>query len=57
MSVVVPLSTVGAVARPVGAGMLLLEERPSMLSWLGIVLAIPAIAVVSGTPGLPIAPV
>jgi uncharacterized membrane protein len=51
MSVVVPLSTVGAVALPVVTGVLLLQERPSMLSWLGIALAFPAIALVSGAAG------
>jgi uncharacterized membrane protein len=51
MSVVVPLSTVGAVALPVVAGVMLLQERPSVLSWLGIVLAFPAIALVSGAAG------
>lgn len=51
MSVVVPLSTVGAVALPVLVGVLLLAERPSVLAWFGIVLALPAIALVSGAGG------
>lgn len=48
MSVVVPLSTVGAVVLPVLVGVVLLGERPSGLAWLGIVLAVPAIALVAG---------
>lgn len=51
MSVVVPLSTVGAVVLPVVVGVLLLHERPSMPGWLGIALAVPAIALVSGAAG------
>lgn len=48
MSVIVPLSTVGAVALPVLVGVLLLHERPSLLAWCGIALAVPAIVLVSG---------
>lgn len=48
MSVIVPLSTVGAVALPVLVGVLLMHERPSLLAWCGIALAVPAIVLVSG---------
>ena len=51
MSVVVPLSTVGAVVLPVAVGVLLLHERPSMVTWFGVVVAVPAIALVSGACG------
>lgn len=51
MSVVVPLSTVGAVVLPVVVGVLVLHERPSMLAWLGIAFAVPAIALASGAGG------
>jgi drug/metabolite transporter (DMT)-like permease len=50
MTVVVPASAVGGVAVPVLVGVLLWGERPSALSWLGIVLAVPALWLVS-TPG------
>ncbi|PXY35448.1 EamA family transporter [Prauserella flavalba] len=49
MSVVVPVSAVGGVALPVLAGVLLLGERPSALSWLGIAVAVPALWLVSRT--------
>jgi drug/metabolite transporter (DMT)-like permease len=48
MSVVVPLSTVGGVVLPVLVGLVLLGERPSVTAWLGIALAVPAVALVSG---------
>jgi drug/metabolite transporter (DMT)-like permease len=51
MSVVVPTSAVAGVALPVLAGVALLGERPSALSWLGIVLAVPALWMVSRTGG------
>lgn len=51
MSTIVPLSTVGAVVLPVLVGVALLGENPSLLSWLGIAIAVPAIALVSGLGG------
>lgn len=51
MSVVVPTSTVGAIALPVLVGVILLAERPSAFVWAGILLALPAIALVSGAAG------
>jgi drug/metabolite transporter (DMT)-like permease len=54
MSVVVPVSAVGGVALPVLAGVAFLGERPSPLSWFGIVIAVPALWLVSrGTRGDP----
>ncbi|MFC4004611.1 EamA family transporter [Prauserella oleivorans] len=47
MSVVVPTSAVAGVALPVLAGVAFLGERPSPLSWLGIVVAVPALWLVS----------
>lgn len=47
MSVVVPLSDVGAVALPVLVGVALLGDRPSPLAWLGIAAAFPALWLVS----------
>ncbi|PXY29972.1 EamA family transporter [Prauserella endophytica] len=49
MSVVVPVSAVGGVALPVLVGVLFLEERPSVPSWLGIAVAVPALWLVSRT--------
>jgi drug/metabolite transporter (DMT)-like permease len=46
MSVVVPLSAVGGLALPVLVGVTILGEGPSMLTWLGIALAVPAVALV-----------
>jgi drug/metabolite transporter (DMT)-like permease len=43
LSVVVPLSDVGGVVLPVLVGVLLLGERPSVLAWLGIAAAAPAL--------------
>lgn len=51
MSVVVPVSTVGSVVLPVLVGLTLLGERPSMLSWLGIAVAVPTIGLISGASG------
>lgn len=48
MSVVVPISDVGALALPVVFGMALLGERPSPLALGGIVASLPAIWLVSG---------
>ncbi|WP_181769208.1 EamA family transporter, partial [Streptomyces albidus (ex Kaewkla and Franco 2022)] len=47
MSVVVPVSAVGGLALPVLVGVALLGDRPSSLSWLGIVTAVPALWLVS----------
>ncbi|HEX2176590.1 MAG TPA: DMT family transporter [Nocardioidaceae bacterium] len=47
MSVVVPLSAVGGLALPVLVGVTIMAESPSMLTWLGIALAVPAVALVA----------
>ncbi|MGW0248583.1 EamA family transporter [Nocardia goodfellowii] len=47
VSVVVPLSDVGALALPVLFGVLLLGERPAAVGWLGIAAALPALWLVS----------
>lgn len=52
MGVVAPVSGVGAAVLPVGAG-LLLGERPGVVVWAGLVLAVPAIWLVSREPGRP----
>lgn len=49
MSVVVPLVAVGGTAIPVLIGVTLLGDRPSVLSWLGIAFAIPALWLISIT--------
>lgn len=51
MSIVVPLSDVGAVALPVLVGVALLGDRPSLPAWIGIVTAIPALWLVSRRTG------
>ncbi|WP_225810724.1 EamA family transporter [Streptomyces spinosus] len=53
MSVVVPVSDVGAVALPVLAGVALLGERPAAVAWAGIAVAVPALWLVAqaGGPG------
>ncbi|HVV10338.1 EamA family transporter [Amycolatopsis sp.] len=51
LSVVVPVSDVGAVAIPVLIGLVFLSERPSALAIAGVVLALPAIWLVSGGSG------
>ena len=43
MSVVVPVTDVGDVAFPVLVGVTLLNDRPSILAWLGIAFAVPAL--------------
>ncbi|MCP2166736.1 EamA family transporter [Goodfellowiella coeruleoviolacea] len=53
LSVVVPVSDVGAVALPVLVGVVLLDERPPVLSWLGIAAAAPALWLVSRASGEP----
>ena len=56
MSVVAPVSAVGAAVVPVLAGTVT-GERPSMLVWLGILAAMPGIWLVSSTPDHPVAAV
>lgn len=51
MSVVVPLSDVGAVALPVLVGVALLGDRPSVLAWVGVAAAFPALWLVSRRQG------
>jgi drug/metabolite transporter (DMT)-like permease len=53
MTVVVPASAVGGVAVPVLVGVLLWGERPPVLSWAGIALAVPALWLVSAPGGRP----
>ncbi len=50
MSVVGPVSAVGAAVLPVGAGVAL-GERPSLITMIGVVLALPAIALVATSGG------
>lgn len=47
MSVVVPLAAVAGTALPVLAGVTLLREQPSGLAWTGIIVALPALWLVS----------
>lgn len=47
MSVVVPVSAVGGVALPVLVGVALLGERPSFITWSGVVVVVPALWLVS----------
>ena len=49
MSVVVPLSDVGAVALPVLMGVVVFSDRPSVLAWIGMLAAPPALWLVSRT--------
>lgn len=52
MSVVVPVSAVGGVALPVLVSVALLGERPPWLTWVGILIAVPALWFISkGTNG------
>ncbi len=51
MSVVVPVTAVGGLAVPVLAGIALFGERPAPLGIAGIVLAVPALWLVSWSPG------
>lgn len=51
MSVVVPVSAVGGVALPVLVGVAVLGDRPSVLTWAGIVMAVPALWLVARTRG------
>jgi drug/metabolite transporter (DMT)-like permease len=47
MSIVVPVSAVGGVALPVLAETVVLGERPAVVTWIGIGLALPALWLVS----------
>jgi drug/metabolite transporter (DMT)-like permease len=47
VSIVVPTSAVGGVVLPVLVGVLVLGERPEPLAWLGIVITLPALWVIS----------
>ena len=51
LSVVVPLSDVGGVALPVLVGVLMLGERPSAPSWLGILASGPALGLITHVRG------
>jgi drug/metabolite transporter (DMT)-like permease len=51
LSVVVPLSDVGGVVLPVLVGVLVLGERPTVWSWLGIAAAAPALWLVTHVGG------
>jgi drug/metabolite transporter (DMT)-like permease len=51
MSVVVPVSAVGAVALPVVVSVAVLGERPTVLAWAGIVVALPALWLVGRSDG------
>jgi drug/metabolite transporter (DMT)-like permease len=55
MGVVAPVSGVGAVVIPVVAGVVL-GERPALLVWVGMSLALPAIWLVSREPGSLVGP-
>ncbi|BBZ01899.1 multidrug transporter [Mycolicibacterium chitae] len=48
MSVVVPVSAVGGVALPVLVSAAFLGERPPGLTWLGVLIALPALWFISG---------
>lgn len=51
MSVVVPVSAVGGVALPVIVSVAVLGERPTLLAWVGVVVAVPALWLVGRTDG------
>jgi drug/metabolite transporter (DMT)-like permease len=51
MSVVVPVSAVVGVALPVVVSVVVLGERPTVLAWAGIVVALPALWLVARTEG------
>lgn len=51
MSVVVPVSDVGAVALPVLVGVAFLGERPAAVAWAGIAVAVPALWLVAQATG------
>jgi len=48
MSVIVPVSAVTGVSIPVLFGVVVEGQRPSLLAWLGIVVAVPALWLVAG---------
>lgn len=48
VSIVVPVSAVGGLALPVLAAVVLLGERPGVLTWVGMITAVPALWLVSG---------
>ncbi len=50
MSIVVPVSAVGGVVLPVLVGVAFLGERPSWITWAGVVLVLPALWLVSRGP-------
>ncbi|MER8007986.1 DMT family transporter [Streptomyces sp. NPDC094149] len=58
MSVVVPVSAVTGVALSVLCGVLVLGDRPDAVAWIGIVVTVPALWLVSGArrarPGEPV---
>ncbi|KAB2349194.1 EamA family transporter [Actinomadura rudentiformis] len=56
LSVVVPLSDVGAVAIPVLVGLAVLGDRPSLLGFAGIAITIPAIWLAATGPATPATP-
>lgn len=49
MSAVVPISAVASVALSVLVGVLLLGDRPNLLAWAGIAIAVPALWLVAGS--------
>lgn len=51
MSVVVPVSAVVGVALPVVVSVIVLGERPTLVAWAGIVVALPALWLVARTEG------
>lgn len=51
MSVAVPISAVSGVGLPILAAVLVLGNRPSALSWLGITVAVPALWLVAQEDG------
>lgn len=56
MSVVVPVSAVGGVALPVLVGAAVLGERLPWPAWVGVVVALPALWLISRSPGSSSAP-
>ena len=56
MSVVVPLSAVGGVALPVLVGAAFLGERLPWPAWVGVVIALPALWLISRAPGRSVPP-
>lgn len=51
MTVVVPVSAVGGVVLPVLVGVALLGDRPAALTWVGALIAVPALWFLSGGSG------